>query len=363
MPWATDPNLIQSLLSSSCWIVGQLETSDLKLQIAFPLNQRFLSDSGNTFRRGHFLLSIKVPDDVVTGIAVPSITIGENTTFDWFVAGERLADLAAIWFGKRFDYHGVVANGDIAALPNIRNESAITFPKFDPYNPIPRPDLAIELNLHQLKPVLGLLYRREPEERINAFWTATRFYANALRIFEADPEMAFLHLVIALEVISSQIEIPESELYDEQTRQDLEGIRQLISQEAANRVKSRLYQVRRRVVYTVIHLLKEAFFEGSRAEDGFRLIPDRIETCIKAVYDLRSQYTHGGSPFGTWFALHMVSPTTEINMGHPRLPGQQRELENLLADVPTFTGLERIVRFTVLSFAHHYLEPIHQRLD
>ncbi len=359
MPWAVDPNLIQSLISSSCWIVGELATNDLRLQIAFPTHQLHRLERRNVFDRGHFLLTLKIPDDPTQGFVVPSMTFNGRTTYAWQVVGERLTDLAAIWYGKRFDYHGIVAQGDIAELPDLSTISPVTSSDLEPYNSSPRSDIAIELNLTQLQPVMKLLSCREPKERLNAFWTATRFYATALRMVEADPEIAFFHFVVALETISSQIDVPYNELYDDQTRQDLEDIRRQISPEAAKRIEKRLFQVRRRVVYTVKSLLNQTFFNGGRAEGIFKLTPERIEGCMKAVYDLRSKYAHGGTAFGNWFMLQVGGPTAEVNLGRPVLPGNQRELEKLLKSIPTFVGLERTVRFVILSFAHRYIEPIH----
>lgn len=363
MPWATDSSLIQFLISSSCWMIGQLETPDLRLQIAFPSPRSLRTQPLYKGRSGHFLLSVKIPDHPEQSFAVPAMQAGDQVTYGWQVVGERLVDLAAVWFGKQFNYHGLVAWGNVAELPDFSPIALSAVSEFDAYNATPRQDLGIELNLERLQPVLNLLYRREPEERINAFWTASRFYANALRSYETDPEIAFFHFVVALEVISSQINIPFEDLYDEQTRQDLNDIKQQVSPQAANRIKDRLYQVKRRFLFTVKHLLNDNFFAGSQAEEGFRLTKDRVESCVKAVYDLRSQYAHGGAPFAHWFTFSVGGPSAEISIGRPVLPGRPKNLERLLATIPTFTGLERIVRFTILSFAHNYIEPIHDLLQ
>ena len=112
---------------------------------------------------------------------------------------------------------------------------------------------------------------------------------------------------------------------------------------------SRLYQLRRRVVYAAKHLVNDAFFEGSQAKPPYRLTRDSLETCVKAVYDLRSRYAHGGAQFGIWFEHQVGGATTEVQVGHPVLPDSQKELERVLADIPTFVGLERLVRFIILT--------------
>ncbi len=288
---------------------------------------------------------------------------GEQITYAWQVVGERLTDLAAVWYGKQFNCHGLVAWGGIAELPDFRPMLLSGVAELDAYNPIPRPDLGIELNLEQLRQVLGLLYCRKLEAKVDAFWSAARFYASALRSYGTDAEIAYFHFVVALEIIASQIDVPRDDLYDEQTRQDLDDIGQHVSHEAASRVEKRLFQVRRKIVYTVKHLLNNNFFDGSRAEGGFRLTADQVEFRVKAVYDLRSKYAHGGALFAPWFTHSDGGPTAEVNVGRPVLPGRQQEFEKVLAEIPTFTGLERIVRFTILSFAHNYIQPIHDRLQ
>src|SRR5687768_13188228 len=173
MPWATDSSLIQFLISSSCWMVGQLETQDLLLQIAFPSSRSLRVQPLHAGRNGHFLLSVKIPENPEQSFAVPSMQTGDQVIYGWQVVGERIVDLATIWFGKQFNYHGLVARGKVAELPDFSPMSLSAVSEFDAYNATPRQDLGIDLNLERLQPVLNLLYRREPEERINAFWTAS----------------------------------------------------------------------------------------------------------------------------------------------------------------------------------------------
>src|SRR5437868_218683 len=141
MPWATDSSLIQFLISSSCWMVGQLEAQDLLLQIAFPSSRLLRVQPLHADRNGHFLLSVKIPDNPEQSFAVPSMQAGDQVTYGWQIVGERLVDLAAVWFGKRFDYHGLVAWGDTAELPDFRPTFPSAVAEFDAYNAISRPDL------------------------------------------------------------------------------------------------------------------------------------------------------------------------------------------------------------------------------
>jgi hypothetical protein len=344
-------------------MIGQLETEDLRLQIAFPSRWSSGVLPRQSDWNGHFLLSVKIPSDLESKFSVPSVKIGEQMVYSWQMVGQRLTDLAAVWYGKQFNYQGIVALGDPAELPDFRPVSHSVITELDAYNAIPRPDLGIDLHLGQLRQVIELLYRREPEEKINAFWNAARFYASALRSYEVDAEIAYFHFVIALEIIASQIDVPPDDLYDEQTRRDLNDIRQQVSPEVESRIKKRLFQVRRRITYTVKHLLNSNFYSGSRATGIFQLTAERMESRIKSVYDLRSKYAHGGTSFATWFARSIGGATVEVSIGRPHLSKGEHDLEKILENIPTFTGLERTVRFVILSFAHNYILPIHERLQ
>ena len=365
MSLAPDPHVIRSLLSTPNRLIGRLETRDLRLQIVFPTSRVAVQTTFKTgpHSRNHFLLSVRVPDDPSEVFAVPMTTLLDGEViYHYDVVGKMLTDLAAIWFGKRFDCHGVVLSDSIPHMPDLSSISPSSHFKLGPYNHEPRSDLGIELNLEELRPILGFLYKRQPERELAAFWAATRFYARALRAYETDPEVAFFHFVVSLEIIASQLEVPSEDLYDEQTQSDLKAIEQKLGTKVAARIRSRLYQLRRRVVYAAKHLLNEAFFEGSQAKPPYRLTRDRLETCVKAVYDLRSRYAHGGAQFGIWFEHQVGGATTEVQVGHPVLPDSQKELERILADIPTFVGLERLVRFLILRFANLNIQQLHQKL-
>lgn len=258
-------------------------------------------------------------------------------------------------------------------LPDIAPLQITRFSSFNPYNSDIRQDLNIELNLQQLESVLKLLYNpkelsEEFSSRINAFWHASRFYSSAVRLFDREPEIAFIHFVTALEIISSQIKVPRDSLFDKDTLDNLSEIKEKVSESVANTFEKRLYQIRRRVVYTVNHLLNDNFFNKSPADEGYKITKQDLEKRIKAVYDLRSEYVHGGISFGKWFESSHTGKNGEINIGTPLLPGRppnakkHTKLEITLAKIPTFTGLERIVRYIILSFAHNYIQPIHEAL-
>lgn len=362
-----DSDVIRFLISAPSRFVGQLSTPDLSVQMIMPSGGVELETSikPGPYSRSYYLVSIRVPDDPSSAeaFAVPVTTLrNQEPLYDFRKVGGMLCDLASVWFGKSFDYHGVIADHSIAYLPNLGSISPVSHHGLGPYNQHPRPDLEIKLKLQELEAVLVLLYKREPAAELNAFWSASRFYTSALRVFEYDPEVAFFNLIVALEIISSQIDVPDGELYDRQAQEDLEAVEDALGDALANRVRQRYFQLSRRMIYAAKTLVNDTFFEGCRASQKcYCLNRGNLESCVKAAYDLRSKYAHSGMPFGIWLDI-VVMPGAEVQVGQPVLPDGYRRREKILANIPTFLGLERLVRFTVLRFAHLRISEMHNGL-
>ena len=298
MSLGLDSHIMRSVISTPSRLVGELDTPDLRLQMVLPSSGADFQTAvvHGPYSRSYYLLSIEVPDDPSKPgeFAVPVTTSSDGrTSHSYGAIGEMLTDLASVWYGKRFDYHGVIIHDSIVRLPDLSCTSPLRHHNLGFYNGEPRPDLDIELQLPALGPVIDFLHRQCPEEELTAFWTAARFYARALRAFNNDPEVAFFDLIVALEVVASQIEVPDQDLYDQQARNDLEVIEDKCGPELANRVRQRYGQLRRKVVYAAKSLVNDAFFQGSQAgPEWARLSYENLETCVRAAYDLRSAYAH-----------------------------------------------------------------------
>jgi len=361
-----EPNILRAIVSTPSCFKGQFSTSDLVMQIAFPGDDApwETRTQPGPYSRCHFLVSLRIPDDPTspTALAAPATTLRDGQThYAYGAVLEKVADLAAVWFGKRFDYHGLVIDHAIAYLPRLDAARPMRHHSLGPYNHIPRPDLHIELTLNNLHRVRHLLYLWQPAPALGQFWTATRFYARALRAFDNDPETAFFDLMVALEVLASETEMPESELYDAEALSDLEQIEDKLGKELAARVRDRYKQVSRRVRWTVRSLVDDRFFAGSAdIPEVYRLTQANLDAYVKNAYDLRSKYVHIGVPFGAWIA---VTPEAEVQFGTPVLAGSDHKLQTLLGNIPTFVGLERLTRFVILRFAQLHLPPLHSAQD
>lgn len=365
MSLSLDPSIMRCVISTPSQLVGQLSRPDLAIQIVFPHTdvefQKYVQPG--PYSRTYYLVSIREPDDPSSddAFAAPTWTSDDGKpVYALGAVGGMLTDLASVWYGKRFDYHGVITHESRAWLPDLSSVLPVSHHNLGLHNRKPRPDLDIELTLGALDKPLNLLYKGEPAAELDAFRTAARFYARALRAFESDPEVAFFDFIVALEVMASQIDVPSDDLYDEQARKDLAAIEASLGPALAKRVRERYRQLSRRVVYAATTLVNDTFFKGSQAQPEWsRLTRENLETHVKAAYALRSRYAHGGVPFGIWLNIF---PGAEIQVGRPVLPDSERGLKETLANIPTLEGLERLVRFIILRFAHLRISKVHDGL-
>lgn len=345
------------LISTPSRLVGDLQCPELSIDHAFPNPYPFNAAqwqsqiSGGPYSRSYYVISTAVSGNETDGG-------GLVPQYDPLL----ITALASVWFGKRFDLHGWTEWFGNFWMPYGMELSATRMSQLGPYNYEPRRDLGIALNWQQLSRPMTLFSCSSPIATMGAFWKAASFYARALRAYEDDGEVAFLHLICAIEIAASALEFPDERLFDKATLKDLKAIQEHVPDGAnvCGRIKSRLYQLRKRVVLAAAELTNDPFFAGSEsADDAFALTKGRLTGAVQAAYDVRSRFLHKGATFSLW-----VDPSgrmlNEMQLGKPVV--DDRELAKLLSQIPTFLGLERLVRFMILRLAHSKITPLHEGL-
>jgi hypothetical protein len=276
---------------------------------------------------------------------------------------ELIAALASLWFGKRFDVQGPLQEHGSFRLPTPWANRPITYPAGGPFSHEPRKDLDIKLSWNTFdRPFEFFPQYLKGDSRISAFWRATRFYAQALRSFENDPEVAFFHFITAIEILAQQMQFTDDQKFDSDILQILTQIREGLpkGESVEKEIRSRLYQLKRKVSLCAVELTNDNFFKGSEADHpAGRLLKEELLGRMKFSYDLRSKYVHEGADIGG--GVHN-SPafTQEIQMGRPVM--EDKKLSRLLQKALTLAGLERLVRFMTLRFAHLKISPLHEAL-
>jgi hypothetical protein len=195
---------------------------------------------------------------------------------------------------------------------------------------------------------------------LKVFQSASKFYLQALQNVERDPEVAYLHLITAGEILSGFYKYEKDDLFDEQTKQQLNLIRNGVRDGLliANFISGKLFQVKQRFVESIVRLIDSTFFGRSESGSdisGFKA--DTFRAAVAAAYDLRSKFVHTGVPFGGW--VYGQPGASELQVGLPVV--EDKELGKILAKAPTYLGLERIVRYSLLRSAQQqgaYVEPV-----
>ena len=268
--------------------------------------------------------------------------------------GEAICAYLSVFFGKRFDCHGMVEENGLYGIPDLTVYNNICNPQL-PFNSHQRrSNFAMPLELNMFSSVkrsfADFVYSDSDIILLPRLDAACKFYMRALQNFEQNPEVAYLHLITAGEILSSFTEYPKEELLDQQTLADLDLIKNQIDngEKVAKRISSRLRCVKRTFVKSLCSLLDEDFYQVSEARGSrhvdFKL--DEIEKRVGAAYDLRSKYVHTGVPFGFW--IEPLRGYNDLPLGQPSL--DDTEFAKILATAPTLIGLERLLRYCLLRF-------------
>lgn len=283
-------------------------------------------------------LTLPLPERKV-GVVLPNYELG----------GDIVAAALSVLFGKRFDCHGPFEMSGFFGMPDVSGFTAPCDPHLSHNNLSPRANRGFPLNFEEARRILKLLTSEGDHPRITAFHSAARFYNKALASVESDPEGAYLNLVTAGEIVASFHKTTESEALDREAVAALESIRAKHpeGERLAKFLRSRLLGIKRGFVNAITSMVDDEFFEASDAPGLGELKKDDFQKRIGAAYDLRSRFVHSGSPFGMW--IRPSSRSYETQMGRPVVAN--KDMASALALAPLFVGLERVIRYVLLSFA------------
>ena len=353
-------NFTKCLISTPCRLVGEYESEDILFTLAWPElmapNARRTQYLAGPTHRRFLIASLETESS-----SEDETRSGPIPNHHWL--GDFFAVCLSVFFGKRFDHHGLVETQGMFCIPAYDSIREISVFNLAPYNSEPRIDLEIELNLSKLNMISPLIRVTEPNSAVDTFFTAGNFYLQALRIVEEQPEVAYLDLVTAGEILSNYFKFSEEHLYGEDLKELLEEIRSQLpdGEKKANKIKSRLFQVRHRFKLTLRRFLNTSFFTKSESKNNFgAFTEDNITASIVAAYDLRSRYVHTGERFGTW--IHSLEHFgAEKQIGTPIV--EDKSYKKILERAPTFIGLERIIRYCLLAFIHKEICQIDPCLD
>lgn len=338
-----DENVQKILISTTSRMVGEYENSSMVITHAWPSvydSSASMRMFENPISRSGFVVAFETPPtEKQSGVIVP----------DYSPTGETVCAYLSVLFGKRFDCHGLVEGTGHYRIPDFTAYSRICNPNLPFNSHKARNCFPIPLEIGQFSSVEKVLDAEIDEMLRSKLGATCKFYMQALQNAEHNPEVAYLHLITAGEILSSFCKYSKEEILDQRTIDDLNFIKNQIENgsKIANRISKRLISVKRIFVKSLSSLLDDQFFLTAEPEAKFgHFKPKDIEKNIGAAYDLRSKYVHTGVPFRRW-----IEPSRgydDIQFGEPVIAN--REFAKILARAPIFAGLERLIRYCILKF-------------
>ncbi len=332
--FAPDENIQRGLVSTTSRVIGNYEDDGLAVALTFPgtdIRARLFEGSAS---RTSLVVSFSTPElDKEKTIIFPNYS-------------PHLAAVAAcmaVLFGKRFDVHGLTEEHGRFRTPDISPYVTLCDPQLSFNSHRPRKAFPVKLELQEFSAVSPLFSPDEDSETAaRTLLTAATFYMRALQGAEREPEVAYLLLISAGEVLAGLY--PKAALH-ERTQGHLSLIRKHVPDggKVAKDMEHQLRGIRRSFVTTLTTLLDSDFFDSQDDPPFHNLNVEGIGKAIGSAYDLRSVYLHSGAPFGN-----------AVTTGYPYsfIPGElkqgNRKLRKATKHAPTFVGMERVIRYAIL---------------
>jgi len=341
-----DRQIQKALISTTAQIGGEYCDEHILLRMVWPEGRDFYTKK--TCNRSTIMLVFQTQP----------VKIGGREIYPSYAeVGEKIASYLSLLFGKRFDFHGFVESNGFFQIPDYFNLGGY-FTRSIPINSAKaRIDFEIPINLTEFSRIKPFMADETVDIKFLQVFTAiTRSYWRALQTFESDPEVSFLHLITAGEIISNFEKFDFDALLEEETRNDLQRIEieccdgiQIVS-----RIKGKLRQVKKRFVKAICSFCDDNFFNRTESSPSWgRLRLENFEASIGAAYEVRSSYLHTGSPFGYWVLPHESGcGSIEMNIGTPVT--DDPKWSNILANSLSLFGLERVIRYSIIRFAEKH---------
>ncbi|WP_281649220.1 HEPN domain-containing protein [Parendozoicomonas sp. Alg238-R29] len=343
-PLMPDETIHKILISTTSRLIGSYENDDILISHAwqhFSNSNGLMREEENPVSRSAFVLAFKTEGYTkAAGVVIP----------DYSYIGDIVCSLLSVLYGKRFDSHGLLEGSGFYNTPDLSAYNNICNHKLPFNSHTARRCFNVPLNLEHFKTLEKLLLTQDIDQEFKSkLYAACKFYTQAIQICETEPEVAYLHLITAGEIISGHYSYEQDEVLDAVTLKHLAEIRTHVpnGDKIARHISGRLLSIKKRFIKSLVSLIGPDFFDQREVSGEFGYFKnDDFEKRVGAAYDLRSKYVHTGSPFGGWIKPN--SRLDDVQLGKPVVP--DKEYAKTLAIAPTFTGLERVIRYCLLKF-------------
>ncbi len=273
--------------------------------------------------------------------ASPNDEPWKTATTSGFYHGGGIADellaLAALFFRRRFKLGPIVRMGDNPCLLPVRRGW------------IDQALIAGGSNLGELLEALKLAEALDDSYH-QRFILAVRLYHRAVQVIEEQPDMAYLNLVSAIEVLCQEVDVGEI------TLSDIDGelaacIDSVADADLRGKITDRIIKrerfIRRRFVKFILDNLEESFWTRSERPQHGRVDSEQLPALLNRIYDQRSRTLHNGEPF----PASILSPPlqgAEIDVALGVIVGEKKWEPGDFIPYPHF--FERLVNHVLRTF-------------
>lgn len=306
----------EKLLSTPYDVIGAVESESFTIDHVFFENQDFSS----RFYRRYLVLSLTVENgteaqsNYIMHHLKPIII---DNSYDLSIS-DVFRNYLALHFGKIFIDHGVIKCEKNFLLPRQMGYLPIKYPGHRCCNNVPRSDFnqgnslaGIEAGFNKLLALLS-----GPGLDVKAFVKALELYYNGLNYYNLDETISFIMFISAIETLIDKYchDDRETSVYknEAELRDIFSIIDQYIPQNSNDNKKIKRYILKDkhaisiRFRKTIIQYLDHAFFNVSESDGTVLDIQrDDLDTALKMVYKIRSNYLHDGRDISSDVRLPM----------------------------------------------------------
>ena len=262
---------------------------------------------------------------------------------------------------KAGNYNGLTAADEIVSLASLFLRCRLELGESIRSNDTPRryknkPSIQIDIhlvtekerNLNYLGEFFDKVYKLDPKLQ-QRFILAVKMYHQAILIIEKHPDLAYLNLISAIEVLCQDhtVEIPTLSEINNKLEELINKIDDLeLCNNIKNTILKREHFIKRKFVRFICDNIED-FFENCHHPKNGKVKKEDIELLLKKIYDQRSKTLHTGEPFPP-FALSAPLFGSEIDFSYSMSIGEKKwEREDYIPHVHFF---EKLVNHVIKTY-------------
>jgi len=182
------------------------------------------------------------------------------------------------------------------------------------------------------------------------FILSVKLYQQALALIEDSPDIAYLNLVSAIEVLSGEFDVGPVTLADRDSKLAL-LVARIPDEDLRRDIERRSLELERfigrRFVRFILDHVEEDFWDHADRPEMGRVESDNLPKLLKRVYAFRSKALHSGEPFPA-FVLRPPLMGAEIPFGFSFAQGERQWDEKDY--IPYAHFFERLIQHVLLNF-------------